>query len=58
MGTAFDSHNQSHQKANEAYHLNEDAMNEILRLEVLENRRIQQIRTLRKITRADIHARR
>lgn len=44
------------QKTYEANYLTEDATHEMLRQEVLENRRIQQIKTLRKISNANLYA--
>lgn len=37
--------------------LNEDAINEILRLKMLEHRRIQQVNTLRRVAQSKCYAR-
>jgi hypothetical protein len=58
MGTTYHTNNEMPQKACETYSLSEEAIDEILRQEVLENRRIQQISTLRKMTHANLYARR
>ncbi len=57
MQTAHQTSIESLPKASESASLNEDTLHEILRQKVLENRRIQQINTLRQIAHSNHYVR-